>query len=160
MPGAPKARVFGVTRFGQCAGRCLADQAPDPLAGDRVRRQELLVLEEEGRTLVTRQQSEQNPVGELERACLQRVGQLEQPAILRDGPHILDALRGGGGGGEKVSAPDSVVLLLPRHGKRRLGLRDRCPSRLNGLGRLVSLRRQFPEGAIADRLAAVLEQPG
>ena len=65
-----------------------------------------------------------------------------------------------GGQAEQVPAPDARVLLLLDYRQRSLGLDHGRVGRGDRFRRGVAGRRQLGEGAVPDRRAAVLEEPG
>jgi len=163
-PGAEDDPFFqffrGIPGFGQRGRGRFADQPADPLVRERLRCHEFLELEEERRILVTGEQPEQQAVGELERPSVPRPPQLQQPAVLRDGPDVLDALGRRRGEPKQVGGPDAGLLLLLRDGYCRPGCGNGSVGLSERLGRRIAVGCQLPEGAVADRLPPVLNQPG
>lgn len=111
--------------------------------------------------LVAGEDTEEDPVGQLERPALAGVPELEEAAVLRDGPDLLEALLGRGGQGHEVAAPGAIALLLPGDGLRRFRLDDGGFVGYEGFGRRrEGVVRELAIGAEPDGFAAVLKQPG
>ena len=125
-----------------------------------IRLDQLLELEQQGGVLVTGEQPEEHPVGELEGTPGPGPAELEQPPVLGDGADVLDALGGGRGEAEEVPAPDPGILLLLHHRERGLGLGHRQVGRFDRLRAGVPGGRQLRQCAITDRRPGVFEQPG
>ena len=118
---------------------------------------EFLELEEQARVFITREQPEQQPVGQLERPAGSGIAELEQAPVLGDGADVLDAVTDRGLESEQVRSPDARVLLLSGNGSDLPGGQDggleEVEPRLAGGGQVA----ERPE---ADALTSVLDQPG
>ena len=121
-----KPRVFEITRFRQRRCRRFPEMLARPFARRLGIPPEFAELELQKGILIPRKQPEEDPIAELEGPAAAGVPELQEPAILRDRPHVLDAVLGIGCEAEQVATPDSVVLLLldDRLGQLRFG--DRC----------------------------------
>ena len=128
-----------------------ASTAPPPREVPR------MVLEQQRRIVVPREQAEQHPVGKPVRTPLPGPFQLEEPSVLSDGAGLLDAVLGRWAQPHDVPAPDAGLLLL--FGDRECGLRldDGKLRRLELLGRHRAGRREFSQRPKPDRLSAVLQ---
>jgi len=156
---ATQSRVLEMAGLGERRGRPFTEQLAYPQRHRRLRLCRLLVLVEQRGILVARQQPEERAVGELVAACGQRVAQLHQPPVLRHGPDFLDAVLHRWRQPQQVATPDAVVLLLLEDGGDDLRLHQRLLLTRELLGRGVANGCKLGQGAIPDRLVAVLEQP-
>ena len=114
--------------------------------GLRVPLHQLLELEQEGGILVPREQPEEHPVGQLERASGAGPLELEQPPVLGMVPTSLMPWAPTGQDRE-VPAPGAGILLPLDHRQRGLGLghrhvggRDRLRGGVSGWGQSVRVR--------------------
>src|SRR5690606_5203426 len=94
MRRAPNPRVLAVTGLGQSAGGGLSHRLARPRSRGWLRLHQFLILVQERRILITRQEPEENAIRELEGPAPLGQGELSQPAVLGNGADFLDAILG------------------------------------------------------------------
>jgi len=140
MGRTPEPWVLGMaSRPCQRRARRLATHRASPGCEPRVGLPRALKLREQCRILVARKQPEQDAVGETEGTLIGGPSQLDQPAVLIDGPRFGDPEPFHGPGRKQVAPPKPGFLLPPSNGERgfvidhggaeRIELR-RIPSRI------------------------------
>jgi hypothetical protein len=157
--GAANARIVAVASVRERRGGGLADDLADPWLDPDLRRSELLELEEELGILVSGDEAEQEPAPQLERAGFLGPAQLDEAAVLVQGPDVLDTGRLVRRYAEEVAPPDARILLLLRDLARErvsiyLDLQGLQPRGISRAG------DDLRERAILDGGAAVFEEPG
>ena len=132
---------------------------PHPQRESRVSLGGALELDQQLGRLIPREQPEQEPLGQPERAQVRRPPQLEEPAVLEDRARLLPAERFERSGPDEVAPPKPAVPLLARDGVSGLVVENGLTQGGEQLGIARRFRCRFGERPVLDRGAGRFQEP-
>ena len=151
--------VLDVSRSGEGCRRPFAERLPYPQREPRVPLGGALKLDQQLRGLVARQQPEEEPLGQPERAHIGRPPQLEQPPVLKDRSRLLPPEGFGRARPNEVAPPQPCIPLLAGDRVRGSVVENglaKCGEQFRITGRF---RRRLGEGAVLDGGTGGFQEP-